>query len=376
MDLYGPMHVESINGKKYILVIVENYSRFIWVKFLRSKDEAPEFIIKFLKMIQVRLNATVKNICTDNGTEFVNQTLCSYYEDVGIFHETSVARTPQQNGVVERRNQTLVEAARTIKTPYELLHDRKPDLSYLHAFGALCYPTNDSEDLGKLKAKADVGIFIGYALAKKDYRIYNRRTRQIMETIHVDFDELIAMASKQSIPEVAALKPAISTDTPSTTSINQDAPSPNTSQTPQESSSQVISPEPSFEESFSQVVVPNNVHSFNQPLEHISKWTKDHSIDNVIDDPSRPIYKVKLDELGGLLKNKAQLVEKGYRQEEGIDFEESFTPVSRLEAICIFIAFAAHMNMIVYQIDVKIAFLNDILCEEVYVSQLNKFVDP
>ncbi|GJS17504.1 retrovirus-related pol polyprotein from transposon TNT 1-94, partial [Tanacetum coccineum] len=87
---------------------------FIWVKFLHSNDETPEFIIKFLKQVQVRLNATVRNIRTDNGIEFVNQTLQSYYEDVGISHQTSVARTPQQNGVVERRNQTLVEAARTM----------------------------------------------------------------------------------------------------------------------------------------------------------------------------------------------------------------------------------------------------------------------
>ncbi|GKF32914.1 retrovirus-related pol polyprotein from transposon TNT 1-94, partial [Tanacetum coccineum] len=127
---------------------MNDYSWFTWVKFLASKDEAPNFIIKFLKMIQVRLNATVRNIRTDNGTEFVNQTLCSYYESVGISHETLVARTPQQNGVVERQNHTLVEVARTIK----------PDLSYLHIFGALCYPNNDSENLGKLQAKTDIGL--------------------------------------------------------------------------------------------------------------------------------------------------------------------------------------------------------------------------
>ncbi|GJT84406.1 retrovirus-related pol polyprotein from transposon TNT 1-94 [Tanacetum coccineum] len=197
------MRIQSINGRKYILVIVDDYSRFTWVKFLRSKDEVPECVIKFLKMIQVRLNATIRNIKTDNGTEF--------------------------NGVVERRNHTLVEAARTMlifskdplflwaeavttacytqnrslirkchnKTPYELLHDRKPDLSYLHVFGALCYPTNDGEDLGKLKPKADIGIFVGYAPAKKAFRIYNKRTRMIIETIHVDFYELTVMASKQ-----------------------------------------------------------------------------------------------------------------------------------------------------------------------------------
>ncbi|GJU56427.1 retrovirus-related pol polyprotein from transposon TNT 1-94 [Tanacetum coccineum] len=114
MDLCGPMRVSSINRKKYILVIVDDYSRFTWVKFLASKDEALDFIIKFLKMIQVRLNMPVRNIHTDNGTEFVNQTLRSYYESVGISHETSVARSPQQNGVVERQNRTLVKAARTM----------------------------------------------------------------------------------------------------------------------------------------------------------------------------------------------------------------------------------------------------------------------
>nr|GFB60657.1 retrovirus-related Pol polyprotein from transposon TNT 1-94 [Tanacetum cinerariifolium] len=98
MDLCGPMHVESVNGKKYILVIVDDSSRFTWVKFLRSKDETLDFIIKFLKMIQVRLKVLLRRIRTDNGTEFVNQTLREYYEEVGISHETSVARSPQQNG--------------------------------------------------------------------------------------------------------------------------------------------------------------------------------------------------------------------------------------------------------------------------------------
>ncbi|GJV40313.1 retrovirus-related pol polyprotein from transposon TNT 1-94 [Tanacetum coccineum] len=230
MDLCGPMRVASVNGKKYILVIVDDYSRFTWVKCLRSKDEAPAFIINFLKMIQVRLKETVRRIRTDNGTEFVNQTLREYYEKVGISHETSVARSPQQNGVVERRNRTLIEAARTMliyakaplflwaeavatacytqnrsmirrrhgKTPYELLHNKPPNLSYLHVFGALCYPTNDSENLGKLQPKADIGIFIGYAPTKKAFWIYNRRTKRIIETIYVDFDDLTVIPSKHS----------------------------------------------------------------------------------------------------------------------------------------------------------------------------------
>ncbi|GJV11521.1 retrovirus-related pol polyprotein from transposon TNT 1-94 [Tanacetum coccineum] len=103
-----------INGKKYILVIVDDYSQFTWVKFLALNDEAPNLLIKILKMIQVRLNTPTRNIRPDNGTQFVNQTLRSYYESVGISHETLVARSPQQNGIVERRNCTLVEAARTM----------------------------------------------------------------------------------------------------------------------------------------------------------------------------------------------------------------------------------------------------------------------
>ncbi|GJZ22603.1 retrovirus-related pol polyprotein from transposon TNT 1-94 [Tanacetum coccineum] len=177
MDLCGPMRVASINGKKYILVIVDDYSRFRWVKFLASKDEAPDFINKFLKMIQVRLNVPIRNIRTDNGTEFVNQTLHSYYESVAAQTMLIYAKAPlflwaeavattcyTQNRSIIRRHHG--------KTPYELLHDRKPDLFYLHVFGVLCYPKNDSEDLGKLQAKADIGIFIRYAPKKKAYRIY------------------------------------------------------------------------------------------------------------------------------------------------------------------------------------------------------------
>ncbi|GJU01797.1 retrovirus-related pol polyprotein from transposon TNT 1-94 [Tanacetum coccineum] len=126
MDLCGPVRIASINGKKYIIVIVDDYSRFTWVKCLRSKDEAPDFIIKFLKMIQVRLKVPVRRIKTDNGTEFVNQTLCEYYEKVGIAHETSVARSPQQNGVVERDFDELTAMASEHSSLGPALHEMTP----------------------------------------------------------------------------------------------------------------------------------------------------------------------------------------------------------------------------------------------------------
>ncbi|GJW59992.1 retrovirus-related pol polyprotein from transposon TNT 1-94 [Tanacetum coccineum] len=360
-----------------------NYSLIAKIMGYRDCQMGNVMISQVYYMEGLRHNLfSISQFC-DFDLEFINQTLRAYYEDVRISHQTSVTRTPRQNDVVERQNQTLVEAARTMlifskallflweeavanacytqnrslirkrhnKTPYELLHNKKPGLSYFHVFGALCYPTNDCEDLGKLKPKADIGIFVGYAPAKKVFRIYNKRTRLIIETIHVDFDKLTAMAYKQfssgpepqlltprthnsglvpnppsPIPYVpptkkdfVALNPADLTGSPSSNTIDQDAPSPSTSQTPQESQSPVI---PSgVEEQF-------------------------HEIE------------VKLDELGGILKNKARLVARGYRQEERIDFEESFTPVTRLEAIRTFIAYVAHKNMTVYQIDVKTALLN------------------
>nr|GFC81307.1 putative ribonuclease H-like domain-containing protein [Tanacetum cinerariifolium] len=114
MDLCGPMRIASINGKRYILVIVDDYSRYTWVRFLRSKDEATEVIITFLKRITVLLQSPVIIIRTDNGTEFKNQVLKVYFDSVGISHQMSSVQTPQQNGVVERQNRTLVETARTM----------------------------------------------------------------------------------------------------------------------------------------------------------------------------------------------------------------------------------------------------------------------
>nr|GEY38287.1 reverse transcriptase domain-containing protein [Tanacetum cinerariifolium] len=229
MDLCGPMRIASINGRRYILVIVDDYSCYTWVHFLRSKDEAPAVIITFLKRITILFQSPVIIIRTDNGTKFKNQVLKEYFDSVGISYQMSSVRTPQQNGVVERRNRTLVEAARImlifsraplflwaeaiatacftqnrsiihrrfIKTPYELINGRKPDISFLHVFDALCYPKNDREDFGKLGAKGDIGFFIRYSADSYAYRIYNRRTKKIMETMNVLFDELSAMAFEQ-----------------------------------------------------------------------------------------------------------------------------------------------------------------------------------
>nr|GEX10788.1 retrovirus-related Pol polyprotein from transposon TNT 1-94 [Tanacetum cinerariifolium] len=362
MDICGRMRVESVNGKKYILVIVDDYSRFMWVKFFRSKDEAPNFIIKFLKMIQMRLKVSIRRIRTDNGTEFVNQTLREYYEEVGISHETSVARSPYQNGVVERCNRTLIEVARTM----------------------LIYA----------QPKADIGIFIGYALTKKAFRIYNRRTRRIVETIHVDFDELTAMASEQN-----SLGPALNEMTPATISLGLVQKS--SSSTPyvppsrndwdllfqpindwdllfQPMFDELLNPPPSVDHqaaevitSIADVIPPVQADLTGSPSlttvdqdepfpskSHTTAETQSSIIPQDVEEDNLDIevayigndllFGVPIPEVTSAQSSstsKARLVARGYRQEEGIDFEESFAPVARLEAIRIFLAYAAHKNM-------------------------------
>nr|GEU64113.1 retrovirus-related Pol polyprotein from transposon TNT 1-94 [Tanacetum cinerariifolium] len=395
MDLCGPMRVKSVNGKKYILVIVDDYSRFTWVKCLRSKDEAPGFIIKFLKMIQVRLKVPVRRIRTDNGTEFVNHTLREYYEQVGISHETSVARSPQQNGVVKRRNRTLIKAACTISGP--TLHEMTP-------------------------------ATISSGLVPKA-----TSSTPFVPPVNPPAPEVIA-----PIDEVVSLELAKSTGSPSSTIVDQDAPSPSKSQTTLETQPLVIPQDvqednhdievahmgndPLFGMTILEVASDQSslmvsshiiVHPDHQIPQHNSKWTKDHPLDNIIGQLSRPVstrlqlheqdifyyydafltsvepkmYKDALtqscwikamqEELNKFerLENKARLVDHGYRQEEGIDFKESFASVARLEAIRIFLVYAAYKNMVVYQMDVKTAFLNGNLRKEVYVSHPDGFVD-
>nr|GFC21041.1 hypothetical protein [Tanacetum cinerariifolium] len=184
MDLCGPMRIASINGKRYILAIVDDYSRYTWVHFLRSKAEAPEVIITFLKRITILLQSPVIIIRTDNSTEFKNHVLKVHFDSVGIAHQMSFVRTPQQNGVVKRRNRTLVEAAITM-----LIFSRAPLFLWAEAI-ATAY-------IGKLGAKGDIGFFIGYYADSCAYRIYNRRTKKIMETMNVLFNELSAMAFEQ-----------------------------------------------------------------------------------------------------------------------------------------------------------------------------------
>ncbi|GJZ16337.1 retrovirus-related pol polyprotein from transposon TNT 1-94 [Tanacetum coccineum] len=328
---------------------------FTWVKFLRSKDETPVFVINLLKQLQVGLNKTVRFVRTDNGTEFVNKDLTDFYESVGITHEKTVPRTPQQNGVVEQRNRTLVEAARTMlifskaplflwaegfvatacytqnrslihtlhnKTPYELVHDKKPDLSFLRIFGALCYPTNDSEDLGKLKAKADIGFFVD---APSGSHLTSSSDHQSSLVHH----GVVAEQSFEVNPFSAADPEPF---------VNVFAPDSNS-----EASSSRLDTDAlwCFYNSVLSTVEPKNFNSavtedcwFQAMQDEIHEFDR-LNVWELVPPPDcamiialKWIYKVKLDEYGDVLKNKACLVAKGYRQEEGLNFKESFAWLS------------------------------------------------
>ncbi|GJX72906.1 retrovirus-related pol polyprotein from transposon TNT 1-94 [Tanacetum coccineum] len=363
MDLCGPMRVQSINGKKYIVVIVDDYSRFTWVKFLRSKDETP---------------------------------------DVGRSHQKSVPRTPYQNGVVEKQNRTLVEATRTM-----LIFSKALIFLWAEAFNTTWLVQN--------------------LVPAAPYVPPTNKDLEILFQLMFDEYFEPPSVERLVHPAPAVQVPVVSAGTPSSTTIDQDVPTTSHSssslevqppilhqgvaagptfkdnpfaQADDEPFINVFALEPSFEASSSRDVSSAESNQVIQPHDHLRKWSKDHLMDNVIVEPKnvkttmaeacwieamqeeihefdqlqvwelvpKPdcvmitalkwIYKVKLDEYGDVLNNKAQLVAMGYRQEEGIDFEESFASVARIEAIRIFIANAASKNMTIYQMDVKTVFLN------------------
>nr|GEZ24225.1 retrovirus-related Pol polyprotein from transposon TNT 1-94 [Tanacetum cinerariifolium] len=297
----------------------------------KSKDEAPDFIIKFLKMIQVRLKVLVRRIRTDNGTEFVNQTLREYYEQVAISHETFVAHSPQQNDVVERRNQKDnhdIEVAHKSTDPYfsipilEATSDQSSSMDVIHT---IVHP--------------DHQIYKHNSKWTKDHPLENiigELTRPI--STRLQLQELDLFCYYDAF--LTSIKPK------------------------------------TYKDFLTQSCWIEAMQEELNEFERLKVWELVPRPDKVMVITLKWIYKVKLDELAGILKNKARLVARSYRQGEGIDFEESFAPVARLEAIWIFLAYVAHINIVVYQMDVKTAFLNGNLWEEVYFSQPDGFVDP
>ncbi|GKA50399.1 retrovirus-related pol polyprotein from transposon TNT 1-94 [Tanacetum coccineum] len=297
-----------------------------------------------------------------------------YYENVKITHETSVARTPQQNGIVERQNWTLVEAA----PHYELLHDKKPDLSHFHVFGSLCYPTNDSEDLGKLKAKADIGpapqvmtpapLSSGLVPDPIPQPPYVPPTKNDWDLLFQPmFDEFLnppPSVVSQVLPAIAQ-RPADPTGSPVSTSLEQDAPSTSTPSTPQQDQSPTIS------QGVAEQI--ENTH-FDDPCHETLHENFVSQGADVQKEPAlfeyTPVQNIlNIDSSSQESSSNVQLSYTPFKL-LGIDFEELFAPIARIKAIHIFIANAANKNMTIYQMDVKTAFLNGELREVVYLHHM------
>ncbi|GJY46279.1 putative ribonuclease H-like domain-containing protein [Tanacetum coccineum] len=415
MDLFGPTSIRSINHKSYCLVITDDFSRFSWVFFLRTKDETSAILKDFIRQIENQLNKKVKIIRCDNGTKFKNRDMIEFCGSKGIKREYSNARTPQQNGVAERKNRTLIEAARTMpaysflpntflaeavsttcyvlnrvlvtkpqnKTPYELITGKTPIIRYIRPFGCHVTILNTIDHLRKFKKKAheDSMNYVrlenqaikpagpkntnhsaetknGDDKSKEDTDLksqekpvdeaeqaFRKELKRLKKQEKEDYDEAEALQKK--ISQGADDARASSTKTVSTASTSV-----STASTPVStaSPSRVLDDSP---------ISKSRIHSI-------------HPSSQIPGNPKSAVQtrsKVEKD----LPKGKRAI---GTKWEEGIDNDEVFSPVARIEAIRIFLAFASYMGFIVYQMDVKSAFLYGTIEEEVYVSQPPGFVDP
>ncbi|GJS20624.1 putative ribonuclease H-like domain-containing protein [Tanacetum coccineum] len=482
----------------------DDYSRFTWVFFLATKDETSGILKSFITRVENIIDQTVKVIRCDNGTEFKNKEMNQFCERKGNKREFSVARTPQQNRVAERRNRTLIEVARTMladsklpntfwaeavntacyvqnrvlvvkphnKIPYELFHSRTPTLSFMRSFGCPVTILNTIDYLGKFDGKDDEGFFVGYSINSKTFKVFNGRTRVVKENVHVQFSSKacddVGKARMEIVPgKDYILLPLWTVDPPfSQNSMS----SPGDGFKPSNDDKKKVDEDSRKENKFNVVGRKTNIELPHDPhmpeLEDYSIFDssnddedvgaeadmnnldttiqvsptlatrihKDHPLDQVIrdlqsvrqtrrmsknleehgfvihalKDPSwieamqeellqfklqevwtlvdlpngkraigtKWIFRNKKDKRGIVIRNKARLVAQGYTQEEGIDYDEVFAHVTRIEAIKLFLAYASFKDFVVYQMDVKSAFLYGKIEEEVYVCQPPGFEDP
>nr|GEU50901.1 hypothetical protein [Tanacetum cinerariifolium] len=376
---------------------------------------------------------------TDNDTEFKNKTLANFFDEVGITQQFSAARTPQQNGVVEKRNRTLVEAARTMltfvnlpsflwaeailtacftqnrsiihkrfdKTPYELMNKRKPKIKFFHVFGCRCYLLNNYEDVRKLKEKGDIGVFVGYSKESAAFRIYNKRTHKIHETVNVNFDEISKMASKQFSlePGLSKLDEMGKSSNPSVSkgSLFQDFHDEYFDSSKIMKSSTMNVETSIIEEVFHEVSESfqgesslsslnddvqqspeedayfdastsfhdlSNVHTYYQPYPHEKNWTKDHPLHKIIALRDADWVSAMQEELDKFARFKVwRLVP---RPEGKSVIKTKWIFKNKKDESSLVIQNKAKLLAVGYS--QQEAFLNGILKEEVYVGQPSGFV--
>ncbi|GJU90138.1 putative ribonuclease H-like domain-containing protein [Tanacetum coccineum] len=413
MDLCGPMRVESFNGRKYVLVIVDDYSRYTWTHFLRSKDETPKVLINFLKLIQIGLHAQVRTVRIKLFMHtLLKKGLNTKRQLLEHLNKTALAEVIATTCFTQ--NCSLV-IPRHEKTPYHIINGQKPSIKFFYIFGSLFYIVMDGENLDKMKEKGDACIFVGYSTQSRAYRVYNKRTRVIVETIHVNFDELPHMASNHvssdPVPECpttaleqGSLSPVLNGTIPvvskSSAVTTADAPNQRQQQHTTSSTSTTVTEDTppliiqTTPKTTSQLPTITAIENINQAkTDNENAQVEEDEIINIFSTPSirtrrqletdgemcmfaltvsrtRPknIKEAMVDSAWiEAMQEKLHQFDRldGYSQQEGINFEELFALVARLEAVRLFIAYAAHKSFPIYQMDVKTAFLNGPLKEEV-----------
>ncbi|GJR17987.1 putative ribonuclease H-like domain-containing protein [Tanacetum coccineum] len=394
MDLFGPTFMSSLMNKKYCLVVTNDYSRFTWVFFLATKDETSGILKSFITKIENLVDKKVKIIRCDNGTKFKNRVMSEFCEEKGIKKEFSVTRTPQQNGVAKRRNRTLTKANRVLvvkphnKTPYELFRGRTPALSFMRPFPCHVTILNTLDYLGKFDGKSDEGFFIGYSLNSKAFRVYNIRTKKVEENLHIRFLEdkpIIAGDGPKWLFDIDVLTKSMNY-VPVVTGTNSN----DLVGTKESIGAGHSSKETKSSQDYILMPLWKDGSLFDYSLKNASNDEPQPSSDaenkddegvnkeSGIDDQERPknsTQDVNTARPSIVIRNKARLVAQGYTQEDGIDYDEVFAPVARIEAIRLFLAYASFKDFVVYQMDVKSAFLYGKIKEEVYVCQPLGFED-
>jgi hypothetical protein len=452
-DICGPMQTLSLAENKYFLLFVDDFSRMSWVYFLSEKSQAFSFFQKFKALVEKQSGYYLKVLRTDRGGEFTSDEFKEFCNLHGIKKELTTAYTPQQNGVAERKNRTIVEMARCMlkekslsnmywadavhttayilnrsptkmvknSTPYEAWFCRKPTISHLKIFGSACFVHIPAQQRQKLDGKSVKCIFIGYSEEIKAYRCFDPLTNKLYVSRDVIFDEggvyqknegedkeltphienLIFDNNDQSLqPSVVrnAGSPSRSSPSNSSSSSPSTGSQVDTQTTPPSSpprktrSLKEIYETSRYANDHFSLVSSANVEPVNfkeacfvepwvQAMEDEMSQIQKNDTWELVELPHgkssigvKWIYKLKYNMDGSISKHKARLVAKGYVQQEGIDYEETFSPVARLETVRTFLSIASQLKLKVYQMDVKSAFLNGYLKEEVYVEQPQGFI--
>lgn len=429
-DVCGPIKPNSFGKNKYFLLFIDDYSRKTWVYFLKEKSEVFENFKKFKALVEKESGLSIKAMRSDRGGEFTSNKFNKYCEDHGIRRPLTVPRSPQQNGVAERKNRTILNMVRSMlkskkmpkefwaeavacavyltnrsptrsvheKTPQEAWSGRKPGISHLKVFGSIAYTHVPDEKRTKLDDKSEKYVFVGYDSRSKGYKLYNPNSRKIVISRDVEFDEEDCWDWSVQEDKYDFL-PYFEEDDEIEQPIIEEHITPPASPTPRldETSSSERTPRlRSIEEIYEVTKNLNDINlfclfgdceplSYQEAAENI-KWkdAMDEEIKSITKNDTwelttlprghkaigvRWVYKAKKNAKGEVERYKARLVAKGYSQRQGIDYDEVFAPVARLETIRLIISLAAQNKWKIYQMDVKSAFLNGFLEEEVYIEQ-------